>query len=440
MLGGGNFTSQNKILPGSYINFISSSNASVTLSDRGIVAMAMNLNWGADDEVIKIDVDEFKSNSLKLLGYSYEANELKGIRDVFKNAKRLYIYRLNSGNKATNTYATAKCSGIRGNDIKIAIENSSETEGSFIVSTYIAKTAGGTTYTQIDRQDVKNATELKDNDYVTFKTNATLELTAGVNLTGGTNTEEVTGKEYQAALDKFESYTFNVLGCLSTNETIKALFAEYTRRMRDERGSKFQCVLYKHSADYEGVVNVMNKINDSENEADLIYWVSGAVAGCEVNKSCTNKSYDGEFDIDVNYTQAELEKFIQTGCFALHQVNDNINVLKDINSFVTITTEKNADFGLNQVIRVLDQVANDVAVIFGNKYLGKIQNNNAGRTSLWNDIVTYCKELEKIEAIEEFKADEVVVEMGENKTSAVISNAIKPTCAMEQIYNSIVVS
>lgn len=439
MLGGGNFTSQNKILPGSYINFISSANASVTLSDRGIVAMPMNLNWGLDDEVIKIEVEDFKSNSLNLLGYSYEANELKGIRDVFKNAKRLYIYRLNSGNKATNTYATAKCSGTRGNDIKIVIENSSETEGNFIVLTYIAKTAGGTTYTQMDRQEVKSATELKDNDFVTFKTTAALELTAGVNLTGGTNTEEVTGKEYQAALDKFEAYTFNVLGCLSTNETIKALFAEYTRRMRDERGSKFQCVLYQHSADYEGVVNVVNQVNDSENEADLIYWASGAIAGCEVNKSCTNKSYDGEFDVDVDYTQAELEKFIKNGCFALHQVNDNVNVLKDINSFVTITTEKNENFCLNQVIRVLDQVANDVAVIFGNKYLGKIQNNHAGRTSLWNDIVTYCKELEKLEAIEDFKADEVVVEMGENKTSAVISNAIKPTCAMEQIYNSIVV-
>lgn len=440
MLGGGNFTSQNKILPGSYINFISSSNASVTLSERGIVAMPLNLNWGADDEVMKIDVEDFKSNSMKLFGYSYDAEELKGIRDIFKNAKILYIYRLNSGNKASNAFATAKYSGIRGNDIKIVIENSTQTDGNFVVSTYIAKTAGGTTYTQVDKQDIKKATELEDNDYVVFKKDATLELMAGTTLTGGTNTDEVTGKEYQTALDKFEAYTFNVLGCLSTSETIKALFAEYTRRMRDEIGSKFQCVLHQYDADYEGVVNVINAVTDSENEADLIYWVSGAIAGCEVNKSCTNKSYDGEFKVDVNFTQTELENAIKKGCFVLHQVNSSVNVLKDINSFVSISSEKNESFSLNQVMRVLDQVANDVAIIFSNKYLGKIQNDNSGRTSFWNDVVTYCRELEKLEAIENFKADDVIVDVGENKTSIVVSNVITPICAMEQIYMTVVVN
>jgi len=37
-LGGGNFVIQNKVLPGSYINFVSASAASSALSDRGIVA------------------------------------------------------------------------------------------------------------------------------------------------------------------------------------------------------------------------------------------------------------------------------------------------------------------------------------------------------------------------------------------------------------------
>ena len=447
MLGGGNFTSQNKVLPGTYINFISSTGASVNLSDRGVVAMPLNLDWGPDGEVFEINASDLIKNSMKLLGYEYDSNKLKGIRDIFKNARKLYAYRLNSGVKATvqlsageanGITVTAKYSGTRGNDIKIVVENSTENTGNFVISTYIAKELGGSVYTLVDKQDVANVSDLIGNDFVTFASTGTLAVNAGTSLAGGTNASEATGTIYQNALDKFEAYSFNALGCTSTNETIKALFVAYTKRMRDEVGSKFQCVLYNYAADYEGIVNVKNAVTDSET-GDLVYWVTGVIAGCAVNKSNTNKTYDGEFTVNVDYTQAELEDAIKSGFFILHSVNGKINVLKDINSFVTTSQEKNESFSLNQVIRVLDQVANDIAVIFSTKYIGKIQNNQSGRISLWNDIVTFNRKLETMEAIEDFSAEDVSVEIGDNKTSVVVSNTIKPVCAMEQIYMTVVV-
>ena len=42
-LGGGTFTSQNKELPGAYINFVSAASASAALSDRGIEQCPLNL-------------------------------------------------------------------------------------------------------------------------------------------------------------------------------------------------------------------------------------------------------------------------------------------------------------------------------------------------------------------------------------------------------------
>lgn len=39
-LGGGNFISQNKVLPGTYINFVSAAHASAALSDRGVCSNA----------------------------------------------------------------------------------------------------------------------------------------------------------------------------------------------------------------------------------------------------------------------------------------------------------------------------------------------------------------------------------------------------------------
>lgn len=54
MLGGGTFTAQNKKLPGTYINFASASRASASLSDRGIVAIPLLMDWGAADEVFEV--------------------------------------------------------------------------------------------------------------------------------------------------------------------------------------------------------------------------------------------------------------------------------------------------------------------------------------------------------------------------------------------------
>ena len=62
MLGGGTFTAQNKILPGSYINFVSLNKANAGLSDRGIVTMPLILDWGESDKVVEITNADFQKN------------------------------------------------------------------------------------------------------------------------------------------------------------------------------------------------------------------------------------------------------------------------------------------------------------------------------------------------------------------------------------------
>lgn len=430
-LGGGVFLTQNKKLPGTYINFVSANRASANVSDRGYVAMPLVLDWGVDGEVFTVESADIQKESLKLFGYDYTSEELKGLRDLFKNAKTAYLYKLNTnGTKASNSLATAKHKGIRGNAITITVEQSVDVENEFIVTTLFDDI-------EVDVQVVKDIKDLKTNDYVgEWKTTATLEATAGMGMTGGNN-GEATGTDYQNFLDKIESYSFNTLGCLSNESTIKDLFAQFTKRMRDDMGVKFQTVLYNHKADYEGVINVKNSCTGEESGA--IYWVTGASAGCLVNKSNTNKTYDGEFAIDTAYTQSQLEKSITDGEFVFHKVGDEVHVLNDINSFTSFTKDKNEDFGMNQVIRVLDQVGNDIAVLFNKQYLGKVQNNQSGRVSFWNDLVTYNRELEKIQAIENVTPDEIVVEKGQSKESVVVNNPITPVVAMAKLYMTVVV-
>ncbi|SJS04586.1 Phage tail sheath protein [Clostridioides difficile] len=434
-LGGGTFVTQNKILPGSYINFISAKRATSSLSDRGIVAIPLELDWGIDEDVFQVTSDDFEKYSVKYFGYDYTHEKLKGLRDLFKNIRLGYFYKLNKGVKASCTIATAKYSGIRGNDLKVTVTTNIDDNAKFDVVTLLDNK-------KVDTQIAKVITDLQDNDYITWKKDATLEASAGLVFTGGTNGEAVTGAEYQAFLDKIESYSFNALGCLATTTEIKSLFVEFTKRMRDKVGAKFQTVLYKKSdADYEGVVSVENKIKDiGLVESSLIYWAAGVIAGCDINKSNTNKKYDGEFDVDVNYTQIQLEEALKSGKFIFHKVGDEVHVLEDINTFVSFTDDKNDDFSSNQSVRVLDQIANDIATLFNEKYLGKVPNDKAGRISFWNDVVKHHKELENIRAIEDFKTDDVSVELGNDKKTVIVSDAVKVINAMSKLYMTVSVS
>lgn len=428
MLGGGTFTSQNKKLPGAYINFASAQKASSTIGERGIAAMALELDWGKDESIIAVTGEEFAKNSVSLFGYDYADDKLKGLRDLFKNVTKAYLYKLNKGVQASNDIATAVCSGTRGNDLKIVIQKNVDDGTKYDVSTYL-----GTK--EVDKQTVSKVSELVANDFVTFKDKA-LEVTAGKSLENGTN-GEVSGDAHQNFLDKLESYKCNAVGCLSDVKSVSSLYVEYVKRLRDKLGIKLQAVVYNNAADYEGVVNVKNTAEESTTAA--IYWVTGVIAGCEINKSNTNKTYDGEFDIVSDYTQAQLEASIDAGEFVLHKVGDETRVLVDINSLVTTTEEKGEDFKSNQTIRVLDQIATDVSSVFNTKYLGKIANNESGRTSLWNDVATLFKEYQQIQAIENFEDTDITVAIGNDKKSVSINSAVQIINAMEKLYMTVVV-
>lgn len=429
-LGGGTFFTQNKVLPGAYINFISASKASATLSDRGYAAMALELDWGVENTIFEVTNGDLQKNSMKLFGYDYTAPQLKCLRDLFLNLKTLYIYRLTSGGvKATNTYATAKYCGTRGNDLKVVISNNVEEEEKFDVSLYIDDT------TLLDKQTVSQMSELVDNDYVTWKSGASLSETAGEPLSTGTN-GTVNGLAHQTFLDKAESYYFNILGCISTEDEIKSLYVAYTKRLRDEVGAKFQLVVHNKEADYEGVINVINDVEESP-VSSLVYWVTGAESSCAVNASLLNKKYDGEFTVKADYTQSQLEGFINKGKFAFHKVGNDVRVLSDINTLLTVSDTKGDVFKENQTIRVCDQIANDIANIFNTRYLGVVPNDANGRISLWNDIVKHHQHLQDIRAIENFTSEDITVAQGDTKKAVVVYDKVTVVNAMAQLYMTV---
>lgn len=344
MLGGGIYVTQNKILPGSYINFENSSAVTSTIGDRGVVAIALPLAKSVG-EVITLNRSQFVNECSALLGKEYNSTDVAPLREIFCHANKVVIYDLGAD------------------------------------------------------------------------------------------------KTVNDAVKALEAYEFNVL-CAYTNEATDInAYITAIKSWRDELGKKCQLVVYNQAnPDYEGVINVVSTVSNKDvAEYALVAWVAGAEAGCKINESCTNMLYDGEYTIISNKTQVELEDCIKNGKIAFHLVYDNIRLLEDVNSLVTTTTDKGEDFKYNQTIRVIDQIANDIAKLFNTKYLGRIPNNQSGRVSLWADIVAHHKALEAISAIDTFDSAKLTVEQGATKKSVVINDCITVMNAMAQLYMTVVV-
>ncbi len=434
-LGGGTFSVQNKELPGAYINFISKSAASASLSERGIATMPLELDWGPCGSIVEVTNEDFQKRSMEIFGYEYANGKLKGLRDLFRNARTFYAYRLNgNGSKAANALAEALYPGIRGNDLMITVQANVDDESLFDVKTLLAGTV-------VDEQTVSKGEELAGNKFIKWKPGITLEASAGFPLAGGTN-GEVSGADHQDYLDKVEPYSFNTMGVAVKDDATKSLYAAFVKRMRDEAGIKFQLVLYDYAkADYMGTISVNNKILDEGwDEPSLVYWVTGASAGCAVNRSNQNKKYDGEFAVDTPYTQNQLKAAIKAGKFTFHRVGADVRVLDDVNTMSTVTDTMGDVFKDNQAIRVIDQIGNDIAVLFNTKYLGIVPNNAAGRVSLWSDIVAHHRQMEQIQAIEGFSEDDVAVAQGQTKKAVVVSDAVTVVSTMGKLYMAVTVA
>lgn len=138
-MAGGTWENQNKVRPGVYINTASERKSMTAVGERGTVAIPLTLGWGQAKEVLTIHVgDDVK----ELLGYDITAPEMLLLREAFKRAKTVKLYRLANGVKAQGNIGDitleAKYSGIRGNDIKVSIEANIDDPTKFKVRTFVA--------------------------------------------------------------------------------------------------------------------------------------------------------------------------------------------------------------------------------------------------------------------------------------------------------------
>ena len=119
----------------------------------------------------------------------------------------------------------------------------------------------------------------------------------------------------------------------------------------------------------------------------------------------------------------------------------DVRVLDDINSFTSWTVEKNQDFCSNQTIRVIDNWANDVALIFNQRYLGKIQNDKLGRIAFKNELVDYAMQLQDIRAIENVdEENDFTVLEGKTKNDVLVYAMLQIVGVMKKLYMQVTIA
>lgn len=185
-----------QILPGVYANIIAG-DRDAALSARGTVAMALDLDWGAEFTTFLRTND-----TVAPFGYDFTDPAIKLICEVMQNAGTLLLYRLNakSGQPAQGTLAagiTAKAvyNGARGNDIKVSVTPSNDL---FVIRTYL-----GTR--EMDAQAVSKPEDFVANSFITIEGTGTLEAKT-IALTGGNSGDITAAEGYEAAFNEFQKH------------------------------------------------------------------------------------------------------------------------------------------------------------------------------------------------------------------------------------------
>lgn len=492
--GGGTFTSQNKTLPGAYINFVSTSSSTVNLfGSRGTVAVALP---AAISKTLEWKFEDFKKNCKSVFGYDWNVADgttishrsIVALREIFCNASKVVIAGLFGTRQITGTVETElftiETADINLFNLQFIVNVSKIHDGSYRFELlapgykgsnigYLASYTGESTHTKVQtfsdfiahvsEQEWCTSIEEKNGSEHLQNINNFSEGSHYYNWTKEISEDNPTYKEHEECLELLSKKSFNILICdtyfddadintcsttvdgTTTTNYLKDLYHEFTRKQREELGVKFQTVYYDFLNTQGGSGEAVNSeyAISVKNDKDSIFWVGGALAGASFNESLCNKTYDGELTFDADISAEELKEAIEEGSFIFHTVGDEVRVMDDINTYVEDTTEtknKAVDiFNDNQSIRIIDQIGNDVATIFIDNFLGKVSATPEGRAAFWSSIVDYHEQMQNLGGITNFTSGNIQVLEGEARNSVIVNEVITLASSMKKLYMQVTV-
>lgn len=438
----GNWTTQNKVLPGVYFRFRSTQQNGVTVGNRGTVAICKPLSWGPVAEIMTIEEGQ---DPTPFVGGDITSDNAQFLREMFKGtnrtagANKVLLYRPPASSSAEasvtvgNLTATAQYPGAKGNDITIVITEN--TDDTFTVDTVV----GGDV---VDEQiGITDAGDLSENAWVAFSGEGALTATVGAALVGGLD-GTVSDSAFATFLTKIEPYNFDVLCYDGSSSTVITAFRTFIIAQNEDNGIHSQLVVANapSAPDSRYVVNVVSDVvmddGDELSAVEVTWWAAGALAGASYNESLTNATYPGAVGT-TRLTASQYVSALNAGKFVLAEDNGRVYVVQDVNTLTTYTPDISEVYRYNKTVRLCNTIANDLAAEFSRNYLGIVNNNAQGRSMFKAAIVGYLLDIEGNEGIQNFDPSDVTVEQGQNINAILITIVVRPVGTAEKIYVTI---
>ena len=456
-MAGGIWQSQNKTIPGVYINVKSQPAVTANVGDKGVVAIAKALSWGPVGEVMEItpgqDVTPF-------IGYNISTDQAQFLREMMKGSDvtsgpmKILLWRAEGaggvkafhsarvegdGGTVYEITVTAKYVGVRGNDISYAIVADPDNTNVSTVETYVDGT-------MVDSQTVAAVSDLVENNWVTFAGSGSLagNSAAAALLSGGVD-PTASATDDAAFMTALEAYDFDIVAYDGTAQTVIDAYIAFIKRMNEAVGRKCQFVGANITgANTKYAISVQNGVklaDGSELSAShAVWWVAGAEAGAMYYQSLTYAQYPGAVSANPKLSDDAATTAVASGQLAFIDTFGVVKVCSDINTKTTVTPTEGAEFKKNRVMRVIMQLCNDIYEHFSGYFIGKVDNNDAGRNLLRGWIVGYCNEMMANNGIQNFVAEDVEVLPGAEIDSVLININIQPVDAIEKIYVTVTVT
>ena len=348
---------------------------------------------------------------------------------------------------------TAKCKGIRGNDITVIVtadpdNNADPDEGALKATFYVQTLVSGKL---VDSQTLKAdaatvaLSGLVDNNWVEFTTKTGSAFASSLTLSGGSD-GTLSATAYSDFMNAMELETWNVLAYGGTDAVVKSALSSFVKRLSNDEGKKVQAVLYDYpTADNECIISVYPQlITDNTGHTfdaeEMVCWVAGCTAGANVNESLTYSAHPDAVEITPALTQSQQIEAINAGQFVLFEEFGAIKNIQDNNTFTSFAPTKGKQFRKNRVIRVIFGLCNDIYATFVKYYIGNTPNNETGRNLLKAEILDLLNKYQGNQAVQNVVADDVTVSAGTDSDAVLIEVYVQPVDSIEKIYINITIS
>lgn len=462
MPAGGTWQSQNKVRPGAYINVVGVPKPLGSIGDRGIVAIPMELGWG--EKLISLPVNEFLTGGglLKVgADYTDTSDVARQLRLAFQGAATVVIRRIDAdATKASanilKARVTAKHGGTFGNNISVTVSLKTETiEGEPVTTGVTLETyVGGVFKGKATCTNESTIASDLSNDWIDVD-GGFVDFNAGTyQLSGGANG---TADSWTNIFADLEQENWNTLAFPATASIDKDAAVTFIRSMRDGNGIKVQAVLTEcsgqdssgytftsYAPDYEGVYVCKQGYRLSDGTVispiDEVYMLAGMIAGATITQSLSGTVIPNAIEVLHNpKTNEGIIEAIEGGKFVMSKRRDGAVVIEyDVNSFTSMTAKKGKVFTKGRPMRVLDNVANDIKLLWDRSYLGKVSNNDDGRNIFKGDLIKYFRDLEALEAVQNFNSDtDIEVLPGDEIDGVVVKCWVQPVDSTEKLYMTV---